>query len=124
MNYSRAIRLLYSVEQFSDVVQKPEEKSIEFELDLQSRRKFHLIAAIQRLSKFSEEENHAKELLLHAYPDMKIAYLIEEPPQVPGEEPVFYSALIDGSCQVLQDGTRKPRYKVRLSGNQLLATEK
>lgn len=125
MNYSRAIRLLYSVEQFSGIPDKVnQDKSIDFELDLQARRKFHLIAAVQRLSKFNDEENHAKELLLHAYPDMKIAYLIEEPSPIPGEEPIFYSALIDGSCQVLQDGSRKPRYKIKLSGNPILGDGK
>lgn len=125
MNYSRAIRLLYSVEQFSGLPENVnQDKSIDFELDLQARRKFHLIAAVQRLSKFNDEENHAKELLLHAYPDMKIAYLIEEPSPIPGEEPIFYSALIDGSCQVLQDGSRKPRYKIRLSGNPILGDGK
>lgn len=126
MNYARAIRLLYNVEQFSNSPNRVnlDQKAVEFELDLQSRRKFHLIAAVQRLSKFTTEENHSKELLLHAYPEMKIAYLIEEPSSIPGEDPVYYSAIIDGSCKLLQDGSRKPRFKIRLSGNPILGDGK
>lgn len=126
MNYMRALKLLYSVEQFSNLPKniQLEAGQLDHELHTMAARKFSLIAAVQRLSRFNEQENQDKEFLLRSYPDLKMAYLIEEPSSVPGEEPVFYSALIDGHCELLADGQRKPRYKVRLSGNPILGDGK
>lgn len=126
MNYTRAIKLLYSVEQFSNLPKSVQidASHLDHELHTMALRKFNLIAAVQRLNKFSEAENMDKEFLLRTYPDLKLAYLIEEPSPVPGEEPVFYSALVDGHCELLADGQRKPRYRVRLSGNPILGDGK
>lgn len=126
MNYTRAIKLLYSVEQFSNLPKNVQIDAVHLDQELHSMalRKFNIIAAIQRLSKFNEQENNDKEFLLRTYPDLKLAYLIEEPSPIPGEEPVFYSAIIDGHCELLADGQRKPKYRVRLSGNPILGDGK
>lgn len=126
MNYTRAIKLLYSVEQFSNLPKSVQidPNYLDNELNNMAQRKFHIIAAVQRLNKFTEAENMDKEFLLRTYPDLKMAYLIEEPSPIPGEESIFYSALIDGHCELLADGQRKPRYQIRLSGNPILGDGK
>ena len=59
-----------------------------------------------------------------AYPDLQIAYLDEEPPLNEGEEPRIYSALIDGHCEILENGRRRPKFRVQLSGNPILGDGK
>ena len=39
---------------------------------------------------------------------MQIAYLDEEPALNEDEEPRVYSALIDGHCEMLENGRRRP----------------
>ncbi|CAN6673828.1 1,3-beta-glucan synthase component Fks1p [Trichomonascus vanleenenianus] len=125
MNYPRAIKLLHSVEALENG--NPHESlsktGIEVALDRIARRKFRLIAAIQRLKNFSKEEIPDKEMMLRAYPEMNIAYLDEEV-RDRNSEPVYYSALIDGSCDILDNGQRKPKYRIRLSGNPILGDGK
>lgn len=125
-NYTRAIKLLYSVEQFSNLPKNVfiDPNQLDQELEAMAVRKFNIIAAVQRLNKFTDQENSDKEFLLNTYPDLKLAYLIEEPSPVPGEEPIFYSALIDGRCELLANGQRKPKYCIRLSGNPILGDGK
>lgn len=126
MNYMRAIKLLYSVEQFSNLPRAAQVDSVylDEELHAMATRKFHMVVAMQRLNKLSTEEYMDAEFLLHTYPDLKLAFLIEEPPAIPGEEPLFYSALIDGHCEILPNGQRQPKYKIRLSGNPILGDGK
>lgn len=125
MNYSRAIKLLYRVEN-PEVVQMfgGNTDKLERELERMARRKFKLVVSMQRYAKFKKEEMENTEFLLRAYPDLQIAYLDEEPPVAEGEEPRLYSALIDGHSEVMENGMRRPKFRIQLSGNPILGDGK
>ena len=125
MNYSRAIKLLYRVEN-PEVVQMfgGNSDKLERELERMARRKFKLCVSMQRYAKFKKEEMENAEFLLRAYPDLQIAYLDEEPPLAEGEEPRIYSALIDGHSEIMENGMRKPKFRIQLSGNPVLGDGK
>ncbi|KAL2216195.1 1,3-beta-glucan synthase component GLS2 [Thermoascus aurantiacus ATCC 26904] len=125
MNYSRAIKLLYRVEN-PEVVQMfgGNTDKLERELERMARRKFKICVSMQRYAKFNKEERENTEFLLRAYPDLQIAYLDEEPPVNEGEEPRLYSALIDGHSELLDNGMRKPKFRIQLSGNPILGDGK
>ncbi|KAI9830262.1 MAG: hypothetical protein M1819_005789 [Sarea resinae] len=125
MNYSRAIKLLYRVEN-PEVVQMfgGNSDKLERELERMARRKFKIVVSMQRYAKFKAEERENTEFLLRAYPDLQIAYLDEEPPAEEGEEPRIYSALIDGHSELLENNMRRPKFRVQLSGNPILGDGK
>ena len=125
MNYSRAIKLLYRVEN-PEVVQMfgGNSDKLERELERMARRKFKICVSMQRYAKFKKEERENTEFLLRAYPDLQIAYLDEEAPLVEGEEPRLYSALIDGHSELLENGMRRPKFRIQLSGNPILGDGK
>ncbi|KAG9303389.1 hypothetical protein G9A89_013715 [Geosiphon pyriformis] len=125
MNYSKAIKLLYRVENpsvVSSYANNPEK--LERELSSMARRKFKFLVTMQRYSKFNKEEQENAEFLLRAYPDLQIAYLEEQAPEQEGQENKIFSVLIDGHCEVLPDGKRKPKYRVQLPGNPILGDGK
>lgn len=125
MNYARAIKLLYRVEN-PEVVQMfgGNSDKLERELERMARRKFKLCISMQRFAKFKKEEMENAEFLLRAYPDLQIAYLDEEPPLNEGEEPRLYSALIDGHSEIMENGQRRPKFRIQLSGNPILGDGK
>ena len=125
MNYSRAIKLLYRVEN-PEVVQMfgGNSDKLERELERMARRKFKIIVSMQRYAKFNKEERENTEFLLRAYPDLQIAYLDEEPPLEDGHEPRLYSALIDGHSELMENNMRRPKFRVQLSGNPILGDGK
>jgi len=125
MNYSRAIKLLYRVEN-PEVVQMfgGNSDKLERELERMARRKFKIVVSMQRYAKFSNEERENTEFLLRAYPDLQIAYLDEEAPAVEGEDPRIYSALIDGHSEIMENGLRRPKFRILLSGNPILGDGK
>lgn len=125
MNYSRAIKLLYRVEN-PEVVKwfDGNTERLERELERMARRKFKFVVSMQRLTKFRPDEMENAEFLLRAYPDLQIAYLDEEPPLNEGEEPRLFSALIDGHCEIMENGQRRPKFRVQLSGNPILGDGK
>ncbi|OCK84889.1 glycosyltransferase family 48 protein [Lepidopterella palustris CBS 459.81] len=125
MNYSRAIKLLYRVEN-PEVVQMfgGNSDKLERELERMARRKYKIVVSMQRYAKFSKEERENTEFLLRAYPDLQIAYLDEEPPLNEGEEPRLYSALIDGHSEIMDNGMRRPKFRIQLSGNPILGDGK
>ncbi|KAJ6171732.1 1-3-beta-glucan synthase component FKS1 [Penicillium chermesinum] len=125
MNYSRAIKLLYRVEN-PEVVQMfgGNSEKLERELERMARRKFRICVSMQRYAKFTKDERENTEFLLRAYPDLQIAYLDEEAPETEGEEPRLYSSLIDGHCELLENGMRKPKFRIQLSGNPILGDGK
>ncbi|KAJ5415930.1 hypothetical protein N7465_004625 [Penicillium sp. CMV-2018d] len=125
MNYSRAIKLLYRVEN-PEVVQMfgGNSEKLERELERMARRKFRICVSMQRYAKFNKDERENTEFLLRAYPDLQIAYLDEEPPLNEGDEPRLYSALIDGHCELLENNLRKPKFRIQLSGNPILGDGK
>lgn len=125
MNYSKAIKLLYRVEN-PDLVHNfgGNTERLERELERMARRKFKFTVSMQRFSKFNKEEQENAEFLLRAYPDLQIAYLDEEPGPKGGEARLF-SALIDGHSEVdEQTGKRKPKFRVELPGNPILGDGK
>lgn len=125
MNYSKAIKLLYRVEN-PEIVQQfgGNTERLERELERMARRKFRFVISMQRYSKFSKEEIENTEFLLRAYPDLQIAYLDEERPRKEGGEPRIYSALIDGHSEILPDGRRRPKFRIELPGNPILGDGK
>jgi 1,3-beta-glucan synthase len=125
MNYSRAIKLLYRVEN-PEVVQMfgGNSDKLERELERMARRKYKIVVSMQRYAKFSKEERENTEFLLRAYPDLQIAYLDEEPPVNEGDEPRLYSALIDGHSELMDNGMRRPKFRIQLSGNPILGDGK
>ncbi|PMD40899.1 glycosyltransferase family 48 protein [Hyaloscypha variabilis F] len=125
MNYSRAIKLLYRVEN-PEVVQMfvGHQDQLERELERMARRKFKIVVAMQRYSKFTPQELENTEFLLRAYPDLQIAYLDEEAPQNEGGEASIYSALIDGHSKIMENGMRSPKFRIKLSGNPILGDGK
>ncbi|KAF2011689.1 glycosyltransferase family 48 protein [Aaosphaeria arxii CBS 175.79] len=125
MNYSRAIKLLYRVEN-PEVVQMfgGNSDKLERELERMARRKYKICVSMQRYAKFSKEERENTEFLLRAYPDLQIAYLDEEPPINEGDEPRIYSALIDGHSEIMENGMRRPKFRIQLSGNPILGDGK
>ncbi|KAK6996025.1 putative 1,3-beta-D-glucan synthase subunit [Favolaschia claudopus] len=126
MNYSKAIKLLYRVEN-PDVVQHfgANPDKLERELERMARRKFKFVVSMQRYSKFNKEEQENVEFLLRAYPDLQIAYLDEEPPRREGGEPRIFSALIDGHSEFeAETGKRRPKFRVELPGNPILGDGK
>lgn len=121
MNYSRAIKLLFDVENlldgFADEADKLQQATA------MALRKFRMIVSMQRLKYFSSEETENKEFLLRAYPELQIAYLDEEvDPET--DEIIYYSVLIDGTCPIMDNGDRMPKYRIRLSGNPILGDGK
>lgn len=125
MNYSKAIKLLYRVEN-PEVVQLfgGNTDKLERELERMSRRKFKFVVSMQRYSKFNKEEHENAEFLLRAYPDLQIAYLDEEAPRKEGGEPRIFSALIDGHSEVMPNGRRRPKFRIELPGNPILGDGK
>ena len=125
MNYSKAIKLLYRVEN-PDLVHNFSGNTdrLERELERMSRRKFKLVVSMQRYTKFNKEEQENAEFLLRAYPDLQIAYLDEEPSNKGGEGRIF-SSLIDGHSEMDEKtGKRRPKFRIELPGNPILGDGK
>ncbi|KIY71346.1 glycosyltransferase family 48 protein [Cylindrobasidium torrendii FP15055 ss-10] len=126
MNYSKAVKLLYRVEN-PEVVQMfgGNTDKLERELERMARRKFKFVVSMQRYSKFNKEEQENAEFLLRAYPDLQIAYLDEEPARKEGGDPRIFSALIDGHSELNPEtGRRKPKFHIELPGNPILGDGK
>ncbi|KAJ3771798.1 1,3-beta-glucan synthase [Lentinula raphanica] len=126
MNYSKAIKLMYRVEN-PEVVQVfgGNTDRLERELERMARRKFKFVVSMQRYSKFNKEEQENAEFLLRAYPDLQIAYLEEEPPRKEGGDPRIFSALIDGHSEFIADtNRRRPKFRIELPGNPILGDGK
>ncbi len=125
MNYARAIKLLYRVENPEEVQAFGRQAHrLDQELERMSRRKFKILVSMQRFTKFSKDEMENTEFMLRAFPDLQIAYLDEEAPEVDGEEPRIFSTLIDGHSEIMENGQRKPKFRVQLSGNPILGDGK
>ncbi|KII88524.1 glycosyltransferase family 48 protein [Plicaturopsis crispa FD-325 SS-3] len=125
MNYSKAIKLLYRVEN-PDIVQMfgGNTEKLERELERMARRKFKFTISMQRFSKFNKEEQENAEFLLRAYPDLQIAYLDEEPGEKGGDVRIF-STLIDGHSEIDEvTAKRKPKFRIELPGNPIIGDGK
>ncbi|KZV64948.1 glycosyltransferase family 48 protein [Peniophora sp. CONT] len=125
MNYTKAIKLLYRVEN-PHIVQMfgGNTDRLERELERMARRKFKFCISMQRYAKFNKEEKENAEFLLRAYPDLQIAYLDEEPGATKGADPKLYSVLIDGHSEIDEEGRRRPKFRIELPGNPILGDGK
>ncbi len=126
MNYSKAIKLMYRIEN-PEVVQllggNPDR--LERELECMARRKFKFVVSMQRYSKFNREEHENAEFLLRAYPNLQIAYLEEESARKEGGDPRIFSALIDGHSEFIPETRRRrPKFHIELPGNPILGNGK
>ncbi|ODQ82473.1 glycosyltransferase family 48 protein [Babjeviella inositovora NRRL Y-12698] len=123
MNHSRAIKLLFDVEN-PDIGDfgGSEQRKLE-EASIMALRKFRLIVSMQRMSDFTTEEEESKEFLLRAYPELQLAFIEKEVSLETGET-TYHSSLVDGSCEILGNGKRKLKYRIRLSGNPILGDGK
>ncbi|KAF7728693.1 1,3-beta-D-glucan synthase [Apophysomyces ossiformis] len=125
MNYRAAIRLMYRVESAETIqAYQGDHKKLQQDLNRLTNLKFRLLVAMQRYAHFNEQEREDAEFLLTTYPDLQIAYIDEEKAEEEGGESTFYSALIDGYCELLPEGRRKPKYRIRLPGNPILGDGK
>lgn len=122
MNYSRAIKLLQDIETSKDDEEFYDDRKLR-SIHSMALRKFRMILSMQRYQHFSDEEKESTEYLLRAYPELQIAY-IEEEYDFKSVSCTYYSCLIDGSCTVLANGDRKPKFRIKLSGNPLLGDGK
>ncbi|KAG8784149.1 1,3-beta-D-glucan synthase [Ceratobasidium sp. 428] len=105
MNYAKAIKLLYRVEN-PEVVQLfgGNTEKLERELERAGERRV-FVARVPRL--------------------LQIAYLDEEPSKKEGGEPRLFSALIDGHSEfVPETGRRRPKFRTELPGNPILGDGK
>lgn len=121
MNYSKALKLLYDIE-YSHCEETKDSRS-DRNASLLILRKFRIVASMQRFVDFTPDERRNQEFLLRAFPNLQIAYIDEEK-NPDGESLGFYSVLIDSACEILEDGRRKPKYKIKLSGNPVLGDGK
>ncbi|KAG8700287.1 1,3-beta-D-glucan synthase [Ceratobasidium sp. 395] len=125
MNYAKAIKLLYRVEN-PEMVQafQGDTDRLEKELERMARRKFKFGVSMQRYAKFNKVEQENAEFLLRAYPDLQIAYLDEEPGK-DGAEPKVYSVLIDGHSELNPETKkRQPKFRIELPGNPIIGDGK
>ncbi|CAB5381157.1 unnamed protein product [Rhizophagus irregularis] len=125
MNYQKAIKLLYRIENpeiVASCTNDPEK--LENEMASVARRKFKFLVSMQRYNEFDEEEQKNVDFLLRSYPDLQIAYLDQVPWENKEIEPKFFSVLIDGHCEILPNGKRKPIYRIQLPGNPFLGDGK
>jgi 1,3-beta-glucan synthase len=122
MNYSRAIKLLLDVENSESSEILDEESRLEAAA-VMAHRKFRIVTSMQRYNKFSSEEMENTEFLLRAYPELQISYLEEDIDSETGNIN-YYSVLIDGTCSINNDGSRRPKYRIKLSGNPILGDGK
>ena len=98
---------------------------LERELERMARRKFKLIVSMQRYAKFKKEEMENTEFLLRAYPDLQIAYLGRRSTSwLKVKSHVFILPLIDGHSELMENGMRRPKFRVQLSGNPILGDGK
>jgi 1,3-beta-glucan synthase len=126
MNYSKAIKLLYRVEN-PEVVQffGGHTDKLERELERMARRKFKFVVSMQRYSKFNKQEHENAEFLLRAYPGLQVAYLEEERTWKEGGDPRLFSVLIDGHSEFIPEtGRRRPKFRIELPGNPILGDGK
>lgn len=134
MNYSKAIKILYDVEEqilsekiktnkhISEIRKELPGKSTK-EASIMAFRKYRLLVSMQRMTSFETEEEENKEFLLRAYPELQIAY-IEDVINKETKIVEYFSCLIDGNCMLLDNGNRKPKYRIKLSGNPILGDGK
>lgn len=128
MNYAKALRVLYRVENPELINAINDEGGDDVkEIETMAFRKFKMVVSMQRYEQFNEHEKEAAELLLKNYPHLQIAYLekIKTESILESDDGYsYYSCVIDGFSEIEDNGKRKPKYKIKLSGNPILGDGK
>ncbi|TPX36628.1 1,3-beta-glucan synthase [Synchytrium microbalum] len=127
MNYANALKLLLRIENSSELMASvgSNPSDIEKEIDRIVASKFSFVLAMQRFVHFTNDEQADVKLMLKIYPGLKIAYIdevVDETVEDGGKR--YYSALIDGFCQVNENGRRVPKYRIELPGSIILGDGK
>lgn len=101
-NYSKAIELLYRVEN-PEVVQLlgGNTDKLERELKPMARNNFKFVVSMQRFSKLSSARSIRMRRFRCTYLDLQIAYS-EEPPRKEGGDPRIFWSLIDDNSELIQ----------------------
>lgn len=107
MNYASALRTLQFAESNPDMK----------EVSQLVNRKFRIIIAMQQYMSFDQDELSQVELLFNNFPGIVIVY-------VDRDNTGWYSSLIDSGCPLLENGRRKPRIRMKISGNPILGDGK
>lgn len=121
MNYLRAIKMFYDLENYDEKDEVPVEKKLR-DIHQQTCRKFCIVIAMQRYKHFNVEENECVDILLSAHPQLQISYIDEEF-DAKLNSVVYYSCLIDGACEKTSSG-REPKFRIRLPGQPILGDGK
>ncbi|ODV76843.1 glycosyltransferase family 48 protein [Suhomyces tanzawaensis NRRL Y-17324] len=121
MNYETAIETLGKVENYSLTLTSQGLEEIDREVELLSRRKFHLLVSMQRYQQFSKEEKEDAYILFKAFPKIKVAYL-ELVIGTDGKAN-FYSVMLDLEKGAIQ-GEYSKKYRIKLSGNPIFGDGK
>lgn len=125
MNYSKAIKLLYRIENPSMVALYGDNVPLlENDIESMSNRKFKMIVAMQRYLNFDENEREGVELLLKAFPYLCISFL-EAHKEGDDKDLTYYSCLTNGNAPIdPKTNFRTPIYRIKLSGNPILGDGK
>ncbi|CAH6719405.1 1,3-beta-glucan synthase component Fks3p [[Candida] jaroonii] len=133
MNYEKAIKLLYELENTNQITKDVYPQEVEQELDDFVSRKFNLLLTSQRFQKFTLEEHNDARVLFGAFPNIRVSFIIEEMDPITSEK-VYYSALLDRekylkACDKAIEENRPfvefpTKFKIRLSGNPILGDGK
>eukprot|EP01135_Chromosphaera_perkinsii_P004505 Nk52_evm5s285 gene=Nk52_evmTU5s285 len=123
MTYERALKLLVETENRNQLKQLYPDKAVRRQkVDELIRSKFNYLIAMQRYYDFTKRELQDAEILLTEWPNLNIVYLEKSP--LPDGNSGYYVCLIDGHCELLDNGRRKPRYRIELPGFPILGDGK
>lgn len=119
-NYSEALRVLSCAEDsaYQSVDFCSSDDAMRELLNLCSR-KFRLLVAMQLYSEFSTDELNEVETIFTSIPEMTVSYVEKDP-----NDGAYYSCVFDNSCPMLESGRRKPKLRIKLSGNPTLGDGK
>lgn len=125
MNYHTALKVLYRAENLDALTtgMKTDEE-LDADADLMATRKFNFVITMQRYQHFTKEDHESVDLLFSVFKDLQVAYLEEEANPDGTTLSKWYSCLIDGRCEVLENGRRKPKYRIQLPGFPILGDGK
>ena len=118
-NYTRAIEILDraercetpEIDKFQGIEQYPRIADV-------SRRKFRLLVSMQLYAQFTSEQLTQVENILSYVPELVVSYYEQD------FFGVFYSCVFDSTCPLLENGRRKPKMRIKLSGNPILGDGK
>lgn len=128
MNYAKAIKLLYRVENPELVASfdHTNEHELDAFLEQMALKKFKFVVAMQRYSYLKKDEKADVDFILRHNRNVQISYLEEETVTGSNGETTknWYSVLIDGDCERLENGERKPKFRILLPGPPILGDGK